>query len=208
MAETVGDDHAGAGAAAPSPSMWVGRTVRLRGYEPEDWEALARLDESSADQRSGWRVWPPRSDFAQRKRAEEAAAEKAEGDALAFRMVIARRGDGALVGCVSTHNVDQVSGTFMFGVSVAAEHKGNGYAGEAIPLLMRYMFDERRFQKCESGVFDYNRASLALHRKLGFVEEGRLRRHLFSGGQYHDEVRFGMTVEEFHERYPELAPVL
>jgi RimJ/RimL family protein N-acetyltransferase len=208
MAETIKDDHSGAGLSIPSSSLWVGRKVRLRGYEPEDWEVLARLDEHSADQRRGWKIWPPRSDFAQRKGAEEAAAAKFDGDALEFRLVIARREDAVLVGGVSVHNVDQANGTFMFGIAVAPEHKGNGYAGEAILLMMRYMLDERRFQKCESGVFDYNTASLALHRKLGFVEEGRLRRHVFSGGRYHDDVRFGMTAEEFHERYPELAPVL
>jgi RimJ/RimL family protein N-acetyltransferase len=75
-------------------------------------------------------------------------------------------------------------------------------------LVLRFMFDERRFQKCEARVYDYNSASISLHRKLGFVEEGRLRRHLFLAGEYRDEFIFGMTVEEFHQLYPRLKPTL
>lgn len=65
-----------------------------------------------------------------------------------------------------------------------------------------------RFQKCEARVYDYNSASISLQRKLGFVQEGRLRRHLFPAGGHHDEFVFGMTAEEFHELYPKLKPTL
>src|SRR5579863_7060611 len=95
-----------------------------------------------------------------------------------------------------------------YGIGVGPEHKGNGYAAEAVLLVMRFMFDERRFQKCEARVYDYNAASISLHRKLGFTEEGRLRRHLFLAGEYRDELMFGMTVEEFRELYPKLKSTL
>ena len=43
---------------------------------------------------------------------------------------------------------------------------------------------------------------LALHRKLGFVEEGRRRRAQFMVGRCHDEVLLGLTVEEFTAAHP------
>ena len=113
-----------------------------------------------------------------------------------------------MLGGINVGQMDQVNGTFSYGVGIGPEHKGNGYAAEAVLLVMRFMFDERRFQKCEAQVYDYNSASISLHRKLGFTEEGRLRRHLFLAGEYHDELLFGMTVEEFHELYPKLKPAL
>jgi RimJ/RimL family protein N-acetyltransferase len=42
-----------------------------------------------------------------------------------------------------------------------------------------------------------NEASIRLHRALGFLEEGRRRRNLFFDGQYHDDILFGLTREEF-----------
>jgi RimJ/RimL family protein N-acetyltransferase len=119
-----------------------------------------------------------------------------------FDLVIARREDNLMVGGIGVHDADQINGTFSYGLGVHPEYKGNGYGAEATVLILRFMFDERRFQKCESHVYDYNSASLALHRKLGFVEEGRLRRHVFQAGECHDEILLGMTVEEFHELYP------
>lgn len=54
-----------------------------------------------------------------------------------------------MVGGINVNEADQTNGTYGYGVGIHAEHKGNGYAAEAVLLLMRFMFDERRFQKCE-----------------------------------------------------------
>lgn len=194
-------------AASGSTSIWVGDKVLLRGYEAEDVEFEKTYDDS-IDQRSGWKVWPPRSSAAHKAWTDEASLEKPEGDALQFRLAVARRSDRKIVGAINTHTIDPTNGTFMFGIGIGPEDKGKGYGAEAVLLVMRYMFDERRFQKCESGLYAYNTASLALHRKLGFVEEGRLRRHAFVGGEYHDVVLFGMTVEEYRDRYPKLRAKL
>lgn len=42
-----------------------------------------------------------------------------------------------------------------------------------------------------------NPASIRLHQKLGFVEEGRRRRQWFYNGEFHDEILWGMTREEY-----------
>jgi RimJ/RimL family protein N-acetyltransferase len=64
-------------------------------------------------------------------------------------------------------------------------------------VLLRFMFAERRYHKCEARVFAHNEASLALHRRLGFVEEGRLRDHVFLTGRHHDLVILAMLADEF-----------
>ncbi|WP_405480462.1 GNAT family N-acetyltransferase [Streptomyces sp. NBC_00009] len=68
-------------------------------------------------------------------------------------------------------------------------------------MLLRYMFDERRLHKGEARVFAHNEASLALQYRLGFVEEGRLRDHVFHGGRHHDLVLLGMLDREFAQRH-------
>jgi RimJ/RimL family protein N-acetyltransferase len=75
-----------------------------------------------------------------------------------------------------------------------------------VPLLLRFYFDELRYQKVNAGVYAFNEASLKLHAKLGMREEGRIRRAYFSGGEYHDELRFGMTAEEFRELLKATVP--
>ena len=191
-------------AAAGAASIWRGERVRLRGHEPADLEFESEYEAGTADQRSGWKIFPPQSSFAQKAWLDEAMVAKPEQNETKVSMAIARLADNQIVGGLNLHGGDFVDGVFSFGVGIGAKYKGQGYAGEAIVLALRYMFGERRFQKCESHVYDFNTASLSLHRKLGFVEEGRLRRHHFMGGQYRDELHFGMTVEEFYDLYPKL----
>lgn len=194
-------------AAQEAASIWIGDKVRLRAREPEDVEAIPP-QENTADQRSGWMIMPPRSRAATRKLLDENAQKRPGPETLNFDLAIARREDDLMVGGINVKDANQINGTFGYGVGLVSEHKGHGYAAEAVLLILRFMFYERRFQKCEAQVYDYNSASISLHRKLGFVEEGRLRRHLFLGGEYHDEIVFGMTVDEFREFYPSLSPVL
>lgn len=194
-------------AAHGAPSIWIGDKVQLRAREPEDAEAIP-VQENSVDERSGWMIIPPRSRVATKKLLEEAAEKHPGPDTLEFELAIARRKDNLMVGGINTNEVDQTNGTFAYGVGLNPEHKGNGYAAEAVLLVMRFMFYERRFQKCLAHVYDYNSASISLHRKLGFVEEGRLRRNVFLAGEYRDELIFGMTLDEFRDFYPSLKPVL
>ena len=95
------------------------------------------------------------------------------------------------------HSRDQKNGTFSFGIVINRGYRGKGYAEEAVWILLRYGFWEQRYQKCNSACVHTNEASIGLHKKLGFVEEGRRRRHVFFNGEYHDDVLFGMTREEF-----------
>jgi len=105
--------------------------------------------------------------------------------------------EGVHVGGIALHSRDDKNGTFGFAVEVGREQRRRGYAQEAVGILLKYGFWERRYQKCNSACADVNEASIALHRSLGFVEEGRRRRHIFFNGQYHDEILFGITREEF-----------
>jgi hypothetical protein len=75
-----------------------------------------------------------------------------------------------------------------------------GYASEAIQILLRQHFDEYRYQKVNTRVHGFNAASIALHEKLGFQHEGRIRRAVYTGGRYWDLLLFGLTVEEFRAR--------
>ena len=195
MPDTIGwsFDHA-------MGSFWVGERVRLRAIEPEDWEPLAKREENTTDMRRGDKINSPWSAARQREAAQKAALKPVEGDQ--FDLAIESLEDGALVGTVGTFLTDHRAGRFGYGIGINPEHKGRGYGSDAVPLLLNFMFGERRFNKCEATVWAFNEPSLAFHRKLGFTEEGRLREHEFFAGRHHDVVVFGMTAAEFAARHP------
>ncbi|WP_336211286.1 GNAT family N-acetyltransferase [Nonomuraea sp. LPB2021202275-12-8] len=180
-------------------SMWVGERVRLRAIEPDEGEVFLAFEEDTDAARNGWRIAPPRSAERARQWAAELAAKESDLDEV--KLVIATRDGDVPVGMINTHQVHRHHGTFAYGISIGTSHHRKGYAGDAIVVLLRYMFHERAFQKAEAWVYASNDPSLALHRRLGFVEEGRRRRGRFAAGRYEDEFLFGMTTEEFTERY-------
>ncbi|MGW0569288.1 GNAT family N-acetyltransferase [Streptomyces tauricus] len=179
-------------------SFWTGERVRLRGIEPDDWTALMRIE--ADEERLGDLVRPPRSAEGHRARAKELAVAASDGDC--FTLVVETLDTGQPVGVVGSHHADARAGWFEYGISLGAEHRRKGYATEAATLLLRYMFAERRFHKCQARVFAHNQASLALHRGLGFVEEGRLREHVFFDGGHHDVVMLGLLADEFSPPHP------
>jgi len=174
-------------------SFWTGKRVRLRGIEPDDWTAFMGF--AVDEERLGDLLHPPRSAEGFRAWAKEQAVAKSDGDC--FGLAIEAVDTGQIVGAVSTRHADPHAGRFEYGVTMGAGHRRKGYAAEAVGMLLRFMFAERRYHKCEARIFAHNEASLALHRRLGFAEEGRLRDHVFFAGRHHDLVAMGILADEF-----------
>lgn len=156
------------------------------------------------DGRPGSRLDLPRSAESYRAWAKEQAV--ARGDDDRFRLAVEATVTGELVGTVGSHRTGRRSGWFECDVMIGADHRRKGYAAEAVALLLRFMFAERRYHKCLAAIFAHNEASLALFRRLGFTEEGRLREHVFFAGGHHDLVMLGLLADEFDQRHTMSRP--
>ncbi|MEU6603398.1 GNAT family N-acetyltransferase [Streptomyces flaveolus] len=174
-------------------SYWNGKRIRLRAVEPDDWSAFMRFAED--EERFGGLLNPPRSAESFRAWAKEQALATSEDDC--FWLAIEAVETGELVGAVGPNHADPRAGWFELGITIGADYRRSGYAKEALLLVMRFMFAERRYHKCEARIFAYNEASLAVSRRLGFIEEGRLRDRVFLAGQHRDVVVMGMLAPEF-----------
>jgi RimJ/RimL family protein N-acetyltransferase len=181
-----------------SRNYWHGQKIRLRAVEPEDAEMIFKLNLNSEMARVLDFVWPPQSIVAVRAWAQRMATAEFKDDKL---FLIMEDIAGQAVGTISTHGTNRRVGFFSYGLSVDVEYRGRGYASEAIVMLLRYYFAELGYQKATSTVYECNPPSIRLHERLGYLLEGRIRRHIYTNGRYYDELYFGMTREEFAERY-------
>ena len=175
-------------------SIWQGHRVRLRPVEPNDWPAFHDWGQDDQVARLGSEVPFPRSREAARRWTERLATEDPAGDR--FRWVMIGEGDQP-VSTISTHSCDRRAGTFAYGVAVGPRWQGHGYAAEAIRLVLRYYFGELGYQKVTVHVYEFNAASRGLHERLGFVQEGRLRRMVYTADRHWDTLVYGLTREEF-----------
>ena len=187
-------------------TYWEGRLVRLRGVEPGDEEAHYRVNQEDDISRLQWAMYPPVSHAATRAWAQEAAVDRHEGFPLSgheFTAQMETLAGGVLVGSIATHDCDPRAGVFSYGMHVEAPHRGKGYAKDANCLVLRYFFQELRYQKCNVDVMAINPPSQRLHEALGFVLEGRRRRVVFTGGEHSDMLAYGITLEEFRALHPD-----
>ncbi|MHB8467212.1 MAG: GNAT family N-acetyltransferase [Acidimicrobiales bacterium] len=184
---------------------WQGDKVRLRALEPDDVDAFVAADADTDTARAGWRIFPPRSEWGAREWVQQATQHANDGDE--FRVAVESLASGDVVGTLNTHRCDPVHGTCSYGITIFSWAQHQGYGREAVVLVLRYLFGERRYQKCTVGVYGFNDGSVAFHEALGFRVEGRIRRAFFALGEHHDEVLLGITVEEFDKLWGLAGPV-
>lgn len=175
--------------------FWQGERTRLRPFRLDDADLrfVEFLDSPTRQAHAGG-IELPTSVELQQTWLEKVAGCQDNGGMILFAMEDL---GGDTVGWISLHSHDQKNGTFSFGIAVYRAYRGRGYAVDAVRILLKYGFWEQRYQKCNSICADDNPASIRMHIKLGFTEEGRCRRNSFYNGAYHDDILYGMTREEF-----------
>jgi RimJ/RimL family protein N-acetyltransferase len=177
--------------------FWQGDKIRLRSGQLSDWETIYQESTDSEDIRlvqSGIEL--PLSPEMAKAEAEKYANFVDTSHRISFAIETL---SGELAGGINIHSKDQKHGTFGFGIRINRSYQQQGFAEEALRIILRYAFYELRYQKCNSFCVHVNECSIRLHRKVGFIEEGRRRRSVYTNGQYYDNLLFGLTREEFDE---------
>ncbi len=73
-----------------------------------------------------------------------------------------------------------------------------------VGLLLEYAFNLRNLQRVWLTVNATNERAIRCYAACGFVDEGRMRRHIWLRGRYDDLVTMGILREEWEKRA--LAP--
>jgi RimJ/RimL family protein N-acetyltransferase len=117
-----------------------------------------------------------------------------------------RQTDGQSVGSAEPNDVigfcrlvdiDWISRHAELGIMIGnAGQRGRGVGTEATALLCRYAFDDLNLTRLWLRVEAENKAARRLYSRLGFQEEGRLRRQAYVGGDYRDVILMGLLREE------------
>jgi ribosomal-protein-alanine N-acetyltransferase len=173
--------------------------VILRPPTLDDERALLQAARRSRRLHKPW-VYAPRN-----RRQFLTYLDRISGDASVGYMVC-RKEDAALVGVVNINNIIRMAlQSASLGFYALEPHTGQGYMTEGVALSLRRAFIELRLHRVEANVQPGNERSLALLRRLGFVNEGFSPRFLKVGGRWRDHERWAMTREQWlaeRRRYP------
>ena len=148
----------------------------------EPWEPSAELD---WDARHSISAWPPMYSGLR--------AEARRGRMLPYVIEV----DGRLRGQLTVGNVTHGSlRSAWVGYWVSAEVTGGGIATAALALGVDHCFGSVGLHRVEATVRPENGASRRVLAKVGFREEGLLKRYLNVDGDWRDHLLVAMTVEE------------
>jgi RimJ/RimL family protein N-acetyltransferase len=183
---------------APPYRIETGRLV-IRCYEPEDAPLLKTAVDASLDHLRPWMPWARLEPQSLDEKVELCRSFRGQFDLdQNYVYGVFAPDETELLGGSGFHKRAN-EGSLEIGYWVAAGAAGRGIATEVTAVQVRAGFEVCGLDRIDIQVEPDNERSLAIPRKLGFREEGTLRRRLDPGGEgepRRDAVVFSMLREE------------
>lgn len=173
----------------------IDNELSLKLVELGDAERIFELTEGS---RAYLKEWLPWLDFTTEVKDTEdfikaGRGNYAEGKTLNAVILF----DGEIVGLCGFNNINQANQTAYIGYWLGQEYQGKGIMTRVAHALTDYALKELKLNKVEIRAAVENRKSRSIPERLGYVEEGTIRRAESLYGQFVDHVVYGMLAEEW-----------
>jgi RimJ/RimL family protein N-acetyltransferase len=174
--------------------MLQGKKVNLRAIEREDLVRLHQFNNDLAVEVAGGGDPPMPQSLARLQAEYESNWQKGGREGMNFAIEV----EGKFIGICALfhHNVE--ARTCELGITIGdKDYWGQGNGREAIQLLLHYAFHYRNLRRVYLEVNGTNERAIRAYRACGFVEEGRLRQHVWSEGAYIDLIHMGILRKEW-----------
>ncbi|KAF8272245.1 acyl-CoA N-acyltransferase [Lactarius quietus] len=112
-------------------------------------------------------------------------------------VVVELKDTGEMIGTLSLNTGFPKNRDATLGIALRRGFLGMGYGTEAIKWAVGYGFKELGLHRVQLTVNETNERAIAAYRKVGFVEEGRLRKALWKGGKFVDIILMAILEDEW-----------
>ena len=171
----------------------------LREFGEDDWRAVLEYQRDPLYLR--FYPWEDRSETDARDFVELFRGWQEERPRRRFQLAIALSEalskDGALIGNCGLRRKADNEWEADIGYELSPDHWRCGYATEAARAMVDFGFSELGLRRISSWCIADNAASARVLERLGFRQEGRLRRNEFFKGRWWDTLLFGLLAEEW-----------
>ena len=170
----------------------------LRPLRPADSAAMFRY--RSDPKVCRYQMWEPSSAAEVEEFIAGMAAREPDTPGTWYQLAICRRETGQMVGdCGLRFPLGRDHET-EFGITLAPEFHGKGYATEALEAVLYYLFDTLGKHRAFGSIDPRNHASLRLMERTGLRREAHFRESLWFKGGWADDVIYAILRREFEER--------
>jgi RimJ/RimL family protein N-acetyltransferase len=174
--------------------MLRGQKILLRAITRDDLERLWQFNNDVDVELAGGGDPPMPQSLARLQAEYESDVAKGGRDGARFAI----EADGICIGQCALFNFNETAGTCELGITIGDKaYWGRGYGRDAIQVLLDYAFRLRNIRRVHLSVNGNNPRAIQAYKSCGFLEEGRLRAHVWNDGQYVDLVMMGLLREEW-----------
>lgn len=182
----------------PVPTIVVSDEIELSQIRPGDRDALVKhLNESDEIRNFTGTIPFPYSDFDARQWISTSTHSTLENDR--FRNWVIRNQDGELIGSIGLMQLDREQKAEI-GYWLAKPYWGRGLMTQCAAALCRFGFSEYDLKRIFAMIYAPNLRSASVLTKVGFTEEGTLRRHHIRDGEAMDVRVFGLLPDELDDK--------
>lgn len=103
-------------------------------------------------------------------------------------------------GVLNINEIDRVNNKCNWGFYIGVNNAPRGMGTILGFTSLNYIFHELSIRKLSAEVLSINGKSAVFHKKLGFIQEGVLRKHILKEDNYVDILLFGLLSEEWNEQ--------
>ena len=175
--------------------MIFGERIRLRAVERED---LPRFVEWFQDPevRAGISLFMPMSLVEEEQWYEEMLKQDPIEHTLSIDVDIGEK--WTHVGGCGLFDFEPQSRRMELGIIIGEKSSWDqGFGTDVVRTLLRHAFDTLNLNRVALRVFETNLRAIQVYKKIGFIEEGRLRQDHYIDGQYVDVVIMSILCAEW-----------
>lgn len=174
--------------------MYSGQLVKLRAYKEDDIEkAVEFINDEEVKKLMDSNIPFPMTKW---QEEEWVRSRKANTD-FTYDFAIEDLKTGKYIGGCSINECDVKNRTCVVGIMIGEkEYWGKGYGSDALKVLIKFIFEEVNMNKIKLNVFSFNNRAIACYKKVGFKEEGILKKEIYRNGRYHDEIIMAMFKDD------------
>ena len=173
--------------------LLTGNNIKLRAVEPEDLDFLFQIENNELF----WEVshtQTPFSKYLLKQYIENCHLDIYEAKQL--RLVIEETNQNQTIGLIDLFDFNPQHKRAGIGIVIHEKHQHNGYASEALQLLINYSFSNLHLHQLFANIAIDNKKSISLFKKQNFKEVGTKKDWLYCKGNFKDEIIFQLINEK------------
>jgi diamine N-acetyltransferase len=169
-----------------------GEHINLRALEPEDLDFLYQIENNEAF----WEVSHTQTPFSKFLLKQYIANSHLDiFEAKQLRLIIEEKATKKAIGTIDLFDFNPQHKRAGIGVLIQPAFQQNGFATEALKLLINFSFIHLQLHQLYANITSDNQKSLTLFKKHNFTQIGIKKDWIFSQGNYKHEILFQLLDE-------------